>query len=274
MRVENPARHVQWFRGYESTVVYRVICVALIQEITGAYMQQVFVTGASSDIGIATCKKYIAEGFRVVGHFNNGQKSFFDLVDTSPNMQSLHIDLSSSNAVEKAFAENKDLLQQTDVLINMAAIFQAKPFSDIVAADIIEAMNVNLISALLLTRSITPEMVRRQWGRIVNISSIGIKFGGGSNSFCYALSKHALEFLPSDHKCWAANNVFVNTLRVGVTDTKFHENNPTKNMASRVEMIPAKRMASPDEIANAIYGYGSGQNTFTTGQVISVSGGE
>jgi NAD(P)-dependent dehydrogenase (short-subunit alcohol dehydrogenase family) len=237
-------------------------------------MQQVFITGASSDIGIATCKKYITEGFRVVGHFNNGQKSFFDLVDTSPNMQSLQIDLSNSNAVEKAFAENKDLLQQTDVLINMAATFQAKPFPEIVATDIVEAMNVNLIPALLFMRSITPKMVKRKWGRIVNISSIGVKFGGGSNSFCYALSKHALEFLPSDHKIWAASNVLVNTLRVGVTDTKFHENNPTKNMASRVGMIPVQRMARSDEIANAIYLYGSDQNTYTTGQVISVSGGE
>jgi len=237
-------------------------------------MRQVLITGASSDIGVATCKKYLAEGFRVIGHFNKGQNSFFDLVEISSNMRSLQIDLSDSHSVEQALSKHKDLLQKTDVLINMAAIFRAKPFSDITATDIIETMNVNLIAALLFMRIITPEMIRRKWGRIVNIGSIGVKFGGGSRSFCYALSKHSLEFLPADYKSWAANNVFVNTLRVGVTDTKFHKNDPSKDLNRRIEMIPAKRMASSDEIANAIFWLGSNQNTFTSGQVISISGGE
>ena len=237
-------------------------------------MKQVLITGASSDIGIETCKKYLAEGFQVVGHYNHGQDGFFDLVDASPNLQSLQIDLSNVKMFEQALIANKTLLEKTDILINMAAVSQAKLFQKITAADIIGAMNVNLIAALLLMRDTTPGMIKRKWGRIVNIGSIGVKFGGGATSFCYALSKHSLEFLPQDYKSWAANNVFVNTLRIGVTDTKFHHNNPAKNMERRIEMIPAKRMASPDEIADVIFWHGSNQNTFTTGQVISISGGE
>ena len=49
-------------------------------------MRQVLITGASSDIGVATCKKYLAEGFKVIGHYNKGQTSFFDLIDDSENM--------------------------------------------------------------------------------------------------------------------------------------------------------------------------------------------
>ena len=237
-------------------------------------MQQVLITGASSDIGIATCRKYLSNGFHVVGHYNCGQEKFLELVDSSQNMQAIQIDMSNPENVEKSFAQNEDLFKKTDVLINMAAISKPKSFPDITAGDISEALNVNLVAALLFIRMATPGMIKRKWGRIVNIGSIGVKFGGGSKSFCYALSKHSLEFLPADHKEWAAENVYVNTLRVGVTDTKFHENNPEKNMAQRVDMIPVKRMAKPDEIAEIIYWYGSGQNTFTTGQVIPVSGGE
>jgi NAD(P)-dependent dehydrogenase (short-subunit alcohol dehydrogenase family) len=237
-------------------------------------MQQVLITGASSDIGIETCKKYISKGFNVIGHYNLGQDEFFKLVDSSQNMQAIQIDMSDHDNIEKAFVENEDLFKKTNVLINMAAISHPKPFPEISAGNILETLNINLIAALLFVRMVTPEMVKRKWGRIVNIGSIGVKFGGGSNSFCYSLSKHSLEFFPVDHKEWAADNVFVNTLRVGVTDTKFHENNPGKNMARRVDMIPAKRMAKPEEIADIIYWYGSDQNTFTTGQVISVSGGE
>ena len=46
-------------------------------------MRQVLITGASSDIGVATCKKYLAEGFKVIGHYNKGQTSVFDLIDDS-----------------------------------------------------------------------------------------------------------------------------------------------------------------------------------------------
>ena len=237
-------------------------------------MQQVLITGASSDIGIETCKKYLANGFQVLGHYNCGQDGFFELAEASPNMQTIKIDLSNPNAIEQAFTRNEDILKKTDVLINMAAFSQPKPFSEITATDIIGALNVNLIAALLLMRIVTPGMIKRSWGRIVNLGSIGVKFGGGSTSFCYALSKHSLEFMPADHKNWAAKNVFVNTLRVGVTDTKTHKNNPEKNMKTRVELIPAKRMAKPDEIADVVYWYGSDQNTFTTGQVVSVAGGE
>ncbi len=237
-------------------------------------MQQVLITGASSDIGIATCKKYLANGFHVVGHYNRGQDGFFELVDASPSMQAVQINLSGSNDIEQALIQYEDLIQKTDVLINMAAISQPKPFSEITATDIIETLNVNLIAALLFIRVVTPGMIKRNWGRIVNAGSIGVKFGGGVNSFCYSLSKHSLEFMPADHKKWAAKNVFVNTLRVGVTDTKAHIKDPEKNMKSRVELIPAKRMARPDEIADAVYWFGSDQNSFTTGQVISVAGGE
>ena len=237
-------------------------------------MQQVLITGASSDIGIATSKKYLAKGFHVVGHYHRGQDSFFKLVDSSPKMKAIQIDLSNPMANEKKFAQYEDLIDKTDVLINMAAISPPKPFNNISAIDIVEVLNINLIAALLLIRTVTPGMIQRKWGRIVNIGSIGVKFGGGSNSFCYSLSKHSLEFFPADHKKWAADNVFINTIRVGVTDTKSHQRDPEKNMELRVQRIPAKRMASPDEISDIIYWLGSGQNTFTTGQVIAASGGE
>tara|TARA_Y100001934_G_C12286241_1_gene742463 strand:- start:430 stop:1143 length:714 start_codon:yes stop_codon:yes gene_type:complete len=237
-------------------------------------MQQVLITGASSDIGIATCRKYLSNGFHVVGHYNRGQDRFFELVDSSQNIQAIQIDMSNPDNIEKAFVQNEDLFRETDVLINMAAINQPKPFPDITAGEILEALNVNLVAALLFIRMAALGMIKRKWGRIVNIGSIGVKFGGGSKSFCYALSKHSLEFFPADHKKWAADNVLINTLRVGVTDTKIHHKDPEKNMELRVKKIPAQRMASPDEIADMIYWHGSGQNTFVTGQIISVSGGE
>ena len=116
-------------------------------------------------------------------------------------------------------------------------------------------------------------MLKNNWGRILNCSSIGIKFGGGSNTYNYSLSKHCSEFIPNTYKNWAKKNVFINNLRIGVTDTKMHKR-MKKNMKKRVMLIPAARMASPKEIASYILNLSTETNTYITGQTIAVSGGE
>ena len=52
---------------------------------------------------------------------------------------------------------------------------------------------------------------------------LGVAYGGGENSFNYGLSKHLLEFIPGKYKFWAENNVLINNLRIGFTDTKIHK---------------------------------------------------
>ena len=68
--------------------------------------------------------------------------------------------------------------------------------------------------------------------------------------------------------------MLINTIRIGVTDTRMHKADPEKNMDQRVTMIPMKRMATPDEMAKVVYWLGSEQNSFMTGQIIAAAGGE
>ena len=117
-------------------------------------------------------------------------------------------------------------------------------------------------------------MVKKKWGRIVNLGSIGVKFGGGMSNLPYSLSKFGLEFFPNNTKKWIKDNVFINTLRVGATDTKLHKSLPSKNLKNRTNLIPIKRMANPKEIAEFVYLICSEKNTYISHQVISVSGGE
>ena len=118
-------------------------------------------------------------------------------------------------------------------------------------------------------------MKKRKYGRILNGSSIGVKFGGGKNTFNYSFAKHCMEFIPNSYKEWAKSNILINNIRIGVTKTKIH-NNIKKNlsMKKRLNLIPAKRMAEPSEIANYIVYLISEKNTFMTGQTVTVSGGE
>ncbi|MBT8004579.1 MAG: SDR family oxidoreductase [Rhodospirillales bacterium] len=237
-------------------------------------MRRILVTGASSDIGLAVCKLHLSRGNVVIGHYRTGQKAFFDLVESAPGMSALKIDFADPENLERAIADDPDAFLNNDVIVNAAAFYEPTPFHELTADTVLRALTVNMMPGIQLMRTIAPAMAERGWGRIVHLSSVGVKFGGGGSSFAYALSNHAIEFLPADHKAWAASNVLVNTLRLGVTDTRLHRLDPNKDMTERVSLIPAQRMATPKEMAQTIYWFSSDDNTYITGQTVTVAGGE
>ena len=123
-------------------------------------------------------------------------------------------------------------------------------------------------------QKIIPEMSKKKFGRILLSSSIGVKFGGSSNSIIYSLSKYMNEFFFSSFKKFYKENILINTIRIGITDTKIHKKKGVSNMKSRVNLIPLKRIAQPSEIVEYLYFYASEKNTFTTNSLIEVTGGE
>ena len=236
--------------------------------------RKVLITGASSDIGIAICRQFLSVQFRVLGLYNQGQAALKRLAEEHPNLTLQQLNFETPENIETFIQKERDQLLESDIVVHAAALVEPVPFFDITANSLLRAFTINVIPSLLFTRTIIPAMIDREWGRIINLSSIGVKFGGGSRTFCYSLSKHALEFFPSDHKNWAAKNVLTNTVRVGVTDTRIHKLDPEKNMDERVSLIPMGRMATPEEIANVVCWLGSEQNSYITGQVITAAGGE
>ena len=66
-------------------------------------------------------------------------------------------------------------------------------------------------------------MIKKGWGRIVNSSSVGVKFGGGLQTFEYSMSKHLNEFIPNYIRKIADKNIFYNVIKIGLTNTKIHK---------------------------------------------------
>ena len=236
--------------------------------------RKVLITGASSDIGIAICRQYLSQDYQVLGLYNRGQPALTRLAEEHSSLTLRQLNFGNPEDIESFIQDERNLLLGSEILIHVAALIEPVSFLDITANNLLRAFTVNVVSSLLFTRTLVPAMINRGWGRIVNLSSIGVKFGGGSKTFCYSISKHALEFFPSDHKAWAAKNILINTLRVGVTDTRIHQITPEKDMTQRVSMIPMGRMATSDEIANIAYWIGSEKNSYMTGQTITAAGGE
>ena len=235
-------------------------------------MRTALILGASSDIGLATCRRYMAAGWRVIGHFRTPNPKLDALA--GPVFEPWQADFAETDKLEAALRDNSAFFTRADALINLAAEIRPVRFEACTASDMLSAFSVNVIPALLMMRTVGSQMAARGFGRIVHASSIGVTFGGGSDNFSYSFSKHALEFIPRASRQWAANNVLVNVLRVGVTDTKAHTKFPSRNLQERTQMIPAKRRATAGEIAETLYWFGSEANGFTTGQLVSVAGGE
>ena len=165
---------------------------------------------------------------------------------------------------------------KVDVLINNAANFHISDcWEKIPMSRLEEIMQINFQTPLRLCQYFVDNMSENKWGRIVNISSISVEHGGNPSSLVYTASKSALESMTKSlSKSTARFGVLINAIRVGITDTEFHKKNPKKSIIERVKQIPLGRMAQPEEIARTIFFYGSDFNTFTTGSILKVSGGE
>ena len=126
---------------------------------------------------------------------------------------------------------------------------------------------------LMIIRNSLNNMIKNNYGRIINTSSVGVKFGGGGNTFSYSLSKHINEFIPGYIRKLCSKNILYNTLRIGVTDTKLHNKIKNKSLKQRIKLIPMKKIATTDDITEYIF-YLIVHNNFIANELINITGGE
>lgn len=231
--------------------------------------KKIFILGASSDIGFETVNKFLKEGWIVYAHYNSNKKKLQKI--KSPNLKLIHINLKDIKKFEKILKNKK--FDEIDSFISLTGLIVPTNFFKINFKSFIDQICVNYFSNILVMQRILPLMLKRKFGRILLSSSVGVKFGGGNNSLIYSLTKYMNEFFFSVYKNFSSRNILINTLRIGVTDTKIHKKKKN-NLKQRVKLIPIKRMASVLEVAEYLYFYGSEQNTLSTNSIIEITGGE
>ena len=238
--------------------------------------KSVLILGGSSDIGIEVVKNFLQLKWKVTAHFLKNKKKLEVLRKNSKNLKIIKFNFSNYNTfnIEKLIA--KKFCSKHDSIINLIGYVDNKGFENTNLSSILKSLTVNALLPILIEKMLVKRMLSRKWGRILNCSSIGVKFGGGTDSYNYSLSKHCLEFIPINYKKWAKRNVFINNLRIGVTNTKIHKKMKRKKLKieKRLKLIPINRMAEPKEIATYIMDLTTEKNTYITGQTLAISGGE
>jgi 3-oxoacyl-[acyl-carrier protein] reductase len=184
----------------------------------------------------------------------------------------IEVDFTSEKSVNdflKQIAKEK-----IDILINNAGINKIALTGDVSMKDWDEVQQVNVRVPMLLCKTLAPQMAKRGFGRILNISSV---FGVVSKSkrVSYSTSKSALNGLTRAVALdYAAHGVLVNALAPGFIDTDLTRKILSKkDIEHMVSLVPMGRLGTPEEIAASSLFLASPLNSFITGQVIVADGG-
>jgi 3-oxoacyl-[acyl-carrier protein] reductase len=236
------------------------------------------VTGGGSGLGYAISKALLELGARVAIHYHSSQAGAQHLLDLYGEAKCFLIqaDFSDSDSSRSVFQGVIARYGVIDILVNNAAWIEAVEDIDRIDSNLMErSFRVNSIAPFILGKLALKGMQERKSGRIVSVSSIGVKYSGSNKTAHYMISKAALEAgTLALAKAAASDGVLINVVRAGMTRTGLHERLGRTDMSSREALIPLGRMAEPDEIAKTVIFLVSPLNTYITGCIIPVAGGE
>ena len=235
--------------------------------------KKVLILGASSDIGLSVIKLFLKKNWEVYGHYNSNPSNLNKIKKQfDKRLFLMKADLSNQNSV-KVFLKK---IKKENIIsyINLVGYLDNKSFENFTIDSLVKTVKINAIIPLFIQKEMTKKMIKQKFGRILNISSIGVKYGGSKFSFSYSFSKNSIEYFPKYLKDLTHKNILHNVLRVGVVNTKLLREVKSKNIKKRVSLIPIKRMASQEEIAKSIYNLASEENTYISGEIITIAGGE
>ena len=236
----------------------------------------VLITGASGGIGSAAARLFAMNGYATAIHYYSGesraQNLAAELASAGCEVMTVQADVTDAAGVKAMFAACEKRFGGIDVLVNNAGAALQKLFCDTTEEEFERLFNVNVKGVFHCCRAAVPGMIRRRYGKIINISSIwGV--AGASCEVCYSASQAAVIGLTKAlAKELGPSHINVNCVAPGVIDTPMNASLDTDTLASLVDATPAGRLGTPEDIAAVIYFLAGGQADFINGQTICADG--
>ena len=241
--------------------------------------RNVLVTGGMGGLGESICTKMADQGYTVVTTYSPGNKTSKDWLAGMKNrgyaFQAYPADVtdfdSCATCVKRIAAE----VGPVDVLVNNAGITRDMTFKKMTKADWDVVIRTNLDSVFNMTKQVLDGMVERNWGRVINVSSVnGQKGAFGQTN--YSAAKAGMHgFTKALSYEVAKKGVTVNTISPGYIGTKMVTAIPQEILDTKiVPQIPLGRLGTPEEVAGLIIYLASDEAAFVTGANISINGGQ
>jgi 3-oxoacyl-[acyl-carrier protein] reductase len=230
-----------------------------------AMTRVILVTGGSRGIGLATARRFAAQGDNVAVTYNT----------TKPEGDFLAVkcDVTKQDDVDRAFDEVESVLGPVDVLVSNAGITKDGLLLRMKEADFESVINANLTGAYRVCKRATHTMLRARKGRIVLVSSV-VGLLGQAGQANYAASKAGLVGLArSMARELGSRNITINVVAPGPVDTDMTRALGEDKLAAFANVVPLGRIATPEEIAGVIAFLASDDAAYITGAIIPVDGG-
>lgn len=240
-----------------------------------------WVTGSSTGIGAATAIALAEAGCRVAVHYNRSEDEAHEVVEriSSSGGEAMLVggDVADAGEVERMSGEIEELYGRLDVLVNNAGSLIERRRLEEMTEDLWDrVMDVNLKSVFLCSKAVLPAMRRQGGGRIINMTSVAARNGGGPGSAAYATAKGGVSTLTrAMAKELVGAGILVNGVAPGVITTPFHERFTPPEMRERMTAgIPIGREGTPEEVAGAVVFLASPAADYLVGEIIEVNGGQ
>lgn len=237
----------------------------------------VFITGASRGIGRACAKRFAKEGWQVAIHYNRSREAALSLAEElrqqGCNAWAFQADVADGAALRRAIEEARNTLGPIDALVNNAGIARQQLFSDVSEADWDEMFAVTVKSCYHSCQAVLPDMLRRQGGSIVNVSSMWGQVGASCEVPYSAAKAAVIGFTKALAQELGPSGIRVNCVAPGVVNTDMNAPLGPDTLEELRQETPLERIGQPEDIAAAIYFLASEEARFITGQVLAPNGG-
>ncbi|NNU67370.1 3-oxoacyl-[acyl-carrier-protein] reductase [Rhizobium indicum] len=235
--------------------------------------RKALVTGASGGIGEEIARLLHKQGAIVGLHGTRVEKLEALAADLGERVKIFPANLSDRDEVKALGQKAEADLEGVDILVNNAGITRDGLFVRMSDEDWDNVIEVNLTSTFRLTRELTHPMMRRRYGRIINITSVvGVTGNPGQANYC-ASKAGMIGFTKSLAQEIATRNVTVNCVAPGFIESAMTGKLNDKQKEAIMGAIPMKRMGTGGEVASAVAYLASSEAAYMTGQTLHVNGG-
>ncbi len=238
--------------------------------------QTAVVTGATRGIGLSIAQSLAARGAKVACIGTNVElldKAVEGIRAGGGVAEPFAVNITVTEAVDKAVKEILEKFQKVDILVNNAGITQDMLLRRMTDEMWDNVIAVNLRGPFLMTRALTEPMRKAKYGRIINISSVSGLIGNrGQANYC-ASKAGLIAFTKTVALELANRNITVNAVAPGFIETDMTAKLDPLILAGAKDKTPVGRLGQPIDIANAVLFLASEQASFITGQTLTVDGG-
>jgi 3-oxoacyl-[acyl-carrier protein] reductase len=239
--------------------------------------QTVIVTGGTRGIGKSIAESFLKAGARVIVTYTSNEAAAVqfkkDNNEFAENIDIQKLDVAKYEEVEKFFKYIDEKYGGFEVLVNNAGIRKDSVLAMMKESDWHDVMNVNLAGTFYMSKFAVKSLMRKRYGRIINISSVMERYGfeGQAN---YAASKAGMSALTKSlSKEVATRGITVNCVSPGFIATELIEDLPDKLRESYLARVPLKRFGSTEEVAYCVLFLASKEASYVTGSTLEVAGG-